>query len=328
MCNPLYLWGSPCSRLAAVSVLAFPKGGRHCALDLRTLQLREVERCLGQLGVSLLLFQDGHASLPFLPSTSFLPHEMTMIFQKLFGGTSENNKQQQKINAPQARRLRIESLESRELLAVSAAEFDSIRTLYPDLNLSANMGSYNVIEITAAELSDSALRNAINTAASTLRDDLIVLRTTALQNKITLGGTELAINIDAAYYGNVTIVSLGEENLTIDANQRSRVFNIDFEATVALAGLTITGGVADAGGGIRSYGILTMAKSTITGNKANGNGYGGGGIYSYSYNRGALTVTESTISGNSAIGSGLTHGGGIFNLGTGTLKLMNSRLVR
>jgi hypothetical protein len=47
----------------------------------------------------------------------------------------------------------MESLESRELLSVTAAEFDAIRSQHADLELSANMTDYNVIEITAAQLS-------------------------------------------------------------------------------------------------------------------------------------------------------------------------------
>ena len=43
------------------------------------------------------------------------------------------------------RRLRLEPLEERQMLSVSVGEFNQIRELYPDLNLSANMADYNII---------------------------------------------------------------------------------------------------------------------------------------------------------------------------------------
>lgn len=107
---------------------------------------------------------------------------------------------------------------------ITSAEYGTIRSKYADLNLSANMNDYNLIEITASQLSDANLRNAINTAGTTTKDDLIVVRTTASQNAITLSGTELAIDIDNAMYGSVTIASLGDSALTLDANQQSHVF--------------------------------------------------------------------------------------------------------
>ena len=115
-----------------------------------------------------------------------------------------------------ARQLRFEPLEERALLAVSATEFNQIRELYPDLNLSDNRGNYNVIEITASQLTEANLRNAITQAGNTAANDLIVVRTTATQNTITLSGDYLGININAAQYGTVTIVGFGDLPLTLD----------------------------------------------------------------------------------------------------------------
>ena len=234
--------------------------------------------------------------------------------------------------AVRSRRLSLESLENRELLSVSSVEFDQIRAQYADLNLSANMGDYNIIEITAAQLSETALGDAIGTAASSAQNDLIVTRTTETQNVITLTGSELTINANTSSYGSVTIVSFGDTALTIDANQQSRVLGIDTGANVALGGLAITGGQAiEFGGGISNSGTLFMTECTISGNQANSYndlGYGvidatGGGIY----NTGSLTVTNSTISKNAVKGSG----GGISNSGMlsedewilGTLTVIN-----
>jgi hypothetical protein len=101
------------------------------------------------------------------------------------------------------------------------AEFNAIRTQYADLNLSANWLDYNYIVISAEELSEAALRDAIKRAESNGQDNLIVLRTTATRNKIMLTEGELAIDS-----GKVAIISQGPEKLIIDANRESSVFNI------------------------------------------------------------------------------------------------------
>jgi len=70
------------------------------------------------------------------------------------------------------------------------------------------------------------------------------------------------------------------------------------------------------GGGLFNYGTLTLANSTVSGNKAHNDG---GGVHSYFY-AGRLTVTNSTISSNSAG----TDGGGISN--GSLLSLTNSTI--
>ncbi len=224
---------------------------------------------------------------------------------------------------------------------LSAAEYAAIRSQYADLGLSANMADYNVSVVTADQLSEAALRNAVNAAAITTANDLIVLRTTNTQNTITLGGTELLVNAYAPTRGSVTIVSFGAEPLSIDANQQSRVISVRGDAVVALAGLTMTGGKADYGGGIHSSGVVTVTNCAISGNSAN---YIGGGIYNLGGAK--LTVTNSQISENSAriTGGGINNGsygivtitdstisknsahsgGGIYNDANGILKIIDS----
>ncbi|MCL2711340.1 MAG: hypothetical protein FWE95_10710, partial [Planctomycetaceae bacterium] len=191
-----------------------------------------------------------------------------------------------------------------------------------EINLSENVEDYNIIVIDADQLSDAALRGAIHTASTNGLNNLVVLRTTETQNKITLSGGELYIGS-----GNVTIVSLGEENLIIDANQQSRVFNIGSNATVTLAGLTLTNGSTTSyyGGGIYNSGTLTVAYSTVSGNFIiSPTGGLGGGIYS----SGTLMVAHSTVSGNSPGEGGV--GGGIYNHGynsSGTLTITDSLIT-
>jgi len=165
------------------------------------------------------------------------------------------------------RKLKMERLEERQMLSVCPAEFNQIRELYPDLNL-GEYENYNCIDIT--DLTGQSLNDAITVAGNTTKDDLIVVRTTKDDNTITLAGSELGITINVSTMGSVTIVSLGEEKLTINADQKSRVFNLGTNTNIALAGLVIPNGK------------LTMNTS-----------YGGG-----IYNTGTLTVTDCTISGN------------------------------
>ena len=255
-------------------------------------------------------------------------------------------------NNPAARRkLHLEALEERQLLAVTAGEFSQIRETYADLNLSPNYEHYNIIELTPDQLTAQSLQQAIDHAAGTIKDDLIVVRTNANKNTITLSGEQLAININAAQYGSVTIVSLGTVNLTIDGNKESRVFDIAGGADVGLAGLTITNGrandddqwgggsggginvnestatvtgcrivdcYADSGGGIGNFtGTVTIANCTITGNRAS---WGGGGIVN---GGGTVTITNGTIISNNSV---VYNGGGITN-SYGTLSVSGSTIT-
>jgi predicted outer membrane repeat protein len=156
---------------------------------------------------------------------------------------------------------------------------------------------------------------------------------------ITLTTGELAIT------NNLSIVGPGAANLTITGNNSSRVFQVGTGNTVTISGLTISGGIASAGGvgagiycdqatlmlvgcvfqnnnatggstanGAGIYGNqsqLNINGCTFTGNSATGNG---GGIYSTGS---TLTVGNSTITGNSGL-----SGGGIYDAG-GTIALTN-----
>jgi hypothetical protein len=124
----------------------------------------------------------------------------------------------------------------------------------------------------------------------------------------------------------VTINAAGADELAVDGNASSRVFQIGSGETVTISGLTIRNGHDDnIGGGIDNEGgaTLTITNSTLSGNTAgsvNNPAVEGGGIY----NLGTLTIVNSTVSGNSAGGiSGA--GGGIENVGT--LTILNSTFI-
>ena len=121
--------------------------------------------------------------------------------------------------------------------------------------------------------------------------------------KILLTGGSLSIT------DSLTIDGPAANLLTIDANSIDqfpepnpdyRAFDCAKNTDVTLADLTITGGsVSNSGGGVRSFGTLTVERCLVIGNHADL----GGGLFNY-YD--GLTVIDSTIAGNSA-----TNGGGI-----------------
>ncbi|MCL2709347.1 MAG: fibronectin type III domain-containing protein [Planctomycetaceae bacterium] len=222
-------------------------------------------------------------------------------------------------------------------------EFDVLKSLYGDLELT-NFANYNIIGITAHDFSLAALQHAIYTAANTRETDIIVIHTTAEHNTITLDGSELAINFDAAEWGGVIIVGFGEVPLTIDAGHQSRVFNIGRDSNVALAGLNIINGYsATSGGGILNAGTLLVSHCLVA---ANSSGSNGGAIHNTS--TGTLSVSRSEIARNSAGNTGggihnhrgvtevidsavlfnMAHnsGGGLYNLG-GTLTVTMSEVA-
>lgn len=136
---------------------------------------------------------------------------------------------------------------------------------------------------------------------------------------ITLSDTELAIS------GALTIIGPVASLLTVDANQQSRIFNIDegtsLNIAVEISSLTMTGGNANGNGGaIFSRERLTVRDAIISGNAAS---LLGGGIYCDTSSSGTTVVQNSTISGNAAI-----LGGGIYarTLSGGTTTIVDSTI--
>src|SRR5262245_8661521 len=132
---------------------------------------------------------------------------------------------------------------------------------------------------------------------------------------------------------SISINGPGSDHLTLDGNHASRIFWVQVSGggTAAIAGLTITNGIANAtsrGGGIlNESSTLIISNCTISGNSAP-NAFGvGGGIYTeVGFSNGRLEVINCTISGNSAG----DNGGGIYNYGgdsmTSSLKVVNSTI--
>lgn len=171
-----------------------------------------------------------------------------------------------------------------------------------------------VDELNYAFGAGTSLREAVNSANGSVGADTITFDPgvfgTLQTITLALGEIEIheAVTIDAAAAGNVTI----------DAQELSRVFNITATSgNFTLVGLTLTGGRTVAsgsqgrGGAIRSLttGNLTIDKSTVSGNSTSGQSAFGGGIYA----RGSLYLMESVLSDNFTTGAG-ARGGGAFSL--------------
>ncbi len=200
----------------------------------------------------------------------------------------------------------IESLESRELL-----------TVYTVDTLEDVLGAGKV----------TSLRHALELADKNAGADTIQFAA-GVNGTMTLNYGELQIN------GPVEIIGNGASNTIINANAKSRVFDVTSTAgNVTFNGLTVTNGRTTAdlglgsGSGIAffSTGILTVINCAVTGNTASGEFIQGVGIDGENATK--VYISGSTISGNSTtLGDpgNSPGGGGAVSLTSGSLELVNS----
>jgi CSLREA domain-containing protein len=158
---------------------------------------------------------------------------------------------------------------------------------------------------------DCTLREAIIAANAAPGTETIVfdIPTTdsgydSVADRYTIMLTSVLPDLDS----DMSISGLGAKRLTVKrgGGGHFRIFNINSGATVSVVGLTISGGWAHEGGGIRNTGTLSITGSIIRDNltengpqgfcsPANLNGGDGGGIY----NGGYLMIESSSFIGNS-----------------------------
>ena len=215
-------------------------------------------------------------------------------------------------NPLSARKLYMENLEERSLLAVTAgAETMFAGGNRPDVTDGAVWVVNTTTDPASWSESDTvvSLREAIARAGE---GDRITFADSLAGKTITLNGSELeileAVSIDASSIGG----------MSIDADGKSGVFvvmGLNEDLPIEMSGLTITGGQSITGSGVfLLFGTLNLTDCTITGNHASDDGSGvGGGIY----NSGNLTLNACIVSDNTA----LSFGGGIYN--NGNLDLTN-----
>jgi Right handed beta helix region len=118
----------------------------------------------------------------------------------------------------------------------------------------------------------------------------------------------------------------GASTLTVDANNGSRILQVDNAGGVTIEGLTLTGGAANSiterGAAIYTNSTpVVVSGSVVTGSTVT-NGVGGGGIWA---NHGSLSVQSSTISQNSANGTD-SEGGGILAAYLTSLSIADSEI--
>lgn len=199
-----------------------------------------------------------------------------------------------------ARRLSLEPLEARHMLSLSLV-VDSL----PDIHDS---------DFSVGNLS---LREAIEQANDSPGADEIALDPALFAGgpaSILLDGGELSIRDD------LTLSGPGQDLLTLDANNGSRVFEVssDDAISVTISGLTIANGFAERGAGLLNTEQLHLSDVTITAGvtadgadgelgESGGDAGVGGGIY----NSGTMTMTDCTVSDNQT-GSGGDGSGSIF----------------
>lgn len=208
------------------------------------------------------------------------------------------------IRSPYARRLHLEALEDRRLLATFA------------------------------------VTNLMDSGAGSLRQAIIDANNSGGADTVDLTGVSGTIPValgELEVLDEVTLDGPGADVLTIDAQQNSRIFN--FNASLGdftINGLTLTGGQTAgdgvdggdhtyAGGAVRflSNGALHIDQSVITASSTQGHFSKGGAIFSES---GTVTITGSTIAENSTEGDH-SHGAAIAAEHGGTLTVTDSRIT-
>jgi hypothetical protein len=147
-----------------------------------------------------------------------------------------------------------------------------------------------------------------------------------LQAAVNAASAGDTLKVRGTCYGDTTIgknlTIVGQSNpgfgpATLNGRNTGSVVTVNEGVTVAITGLTITGGSGSnrrepcslpdclVGGGILNFGSVSLTNSTVSGNTAT---YGGGGIW----NQGSVSLTNSTVSDNTAaLGGGIGNGGSL-----------------
>lgn len=164
-----------------------------------------------------------------------------------------------------------------------------------------------------------SLRDAVAASNENPGPDTILLESGLYVLSLTGANEDLAAtgDLDVVAGEELRIIGVGQSVPVIDGFGEfgaDRVF--DVRGSLDLNGTLVRNGFASGGGGgIRSFGQLTLTNSVVLGNETTGFGFGGGIL-----SEGELTLRNSVVAGNTADGGG----GGI--AAGGELTVVNSDL--
>jgi len=162
------------------------------------------------------------------------------------------------------------------------------------------------------------VKNTNDSGPGSLRDALSVAKDGDTIDATGLAGTILLTTGELQINHNVTLNGAAAENLAVNGNATSRVFE-NFASNVTISGLTITNGLvteANGGGGILNHGELALIDSIISSNVVAAINSNGGGINTAG---GTLTVTSSVISANWS-----QNGGGVYGTDGAIVTVLGS----
>lgn len=174
--------------------------------------------------------------------------------------------------------------------------------------LGISLGTVSAEDIIITNTTNGGLKTAINNVSDG--------DTVYMENGLYTGSNNVNLTISR----NITIEGKGD-NVTIDAQGYSRVFNITSGVTVTLKNLKLINGKSAWGGAIYNSGNLIITGSTFNNNQATTTSIvttpttGGGGAIC---NRGTLSISNSTFTNNKA-----SDGGAIYNGGNLTVSVCN-----
>ena len=145
-------------------------------------------------------------------------------------------------NRFEERKLHLETLEERQLLAVTAAEYEAIRQAF-DFGLAEDQAATDVIEVT--DLSADALQKAVFQAGQSSQNDLIVIRTGALDTTLDLGGESILACGNASACGTLSIVAWNEGtdsgNLNLTVSAGTEAFDVALGTELHVGNITVNG---------------------------------------------------------------------------------------
>ncbi|MCR5358425.1 MAG: fibronectin type III domain-containing protein [Thermoguttaceae bacterium] len=189
-----------------------------------------------------------------------------------------------------SRKLRLESLEERRLLSVNWV-------VTTNTDYSAWVEDDSII----------CLREALSRAGD---DDLITFSPNLPGTTFTLKYGELPVNSAVTIDGDSLRAASGTNRLVINANSRSRIFNVAEGASLTLRSANMTNGYSSGdGGAIYNKGTLILENCNITASRAKE----GGGIFSFH--------ADVSMNGGSVINCSVSEFGGGLYIYWGSLTL-------